>query len=240
MRLVLTFHSLDECPSPLCFPSGLLHELLGELAAASLPVLDLDELLLPTTRRGVAITFDDGMRSVLTRGLPCLREHAAPAHLFLTTGAVGSDNGWPSQPADTPRFEMLHWTEIEQLHREGVRIDAHTASHPDLLTLEPDEIEDELEQSNLEIERRLGRKPRYFAYPYGRHDARVRRIAQRHYAACLTTELRAARMPLDLAAVPRVDSYYLRMPAIRRNLASRSVAFYLGLRRMIRRARGMS
>ncbi len=47
----------------------------------------------PLPPSSVAITFDDGLRNVLTDALPILRAHKAPATLFLCTGFV--DQGTP-------------------------------------------------------------------------------------------------------------------------------------------------
>ena len=88
------------------------------------------------------------------------------------------------------------------------------------------------------IERRLGRRPQYFAYPYGKHDRRVRAIARQRYAAAVTTELRPLRARDDPAALPRLDSYYLRSPWLRRRFLSPEARAYLALRNALRRVRG--
>lgn len=44
--------------------------------------------------RAVAITFDDGYRSVHDIALPILRELSLPATVFLTSGYVGESNMW--------------------------------------------------------------------------------------------------------------------------------------------------
>lgn len=242
MRAIITFHSIDEGRSPLSYPAALLDRLLGGLGRAGVPLLDLDALLRPETERGVALTFDDGMRSVFTAALPVLRAHAAPAHLFLTTGAVGGTNRWPGQPATAPTFEMLRWTEVEALHREGIRIEAHTATHPDLRRLPDAALAEDCARAETAIARRLGRPPRYFAYPYGHNDARVRALVGPRYAACLTTEMRPLRGggAEDPAALPRLDSHYLRPVWLLRDPAGAPARAYLGLRAALRRLRGQA
>jgi peptidoglycan/xylan/chitin deacetylase (PgdA/CDA1 family) len=174
MRAILTFHSIDDTGSVLSYPPKTFDRLLLALQLSGIPLLDLDTLLRPQTKTGVALTFDDGMRSVFTEALPILRSHSAPAHVFLTSGVVGLTNRWPSQPTATPLFEMLRWREIEALQDAGVHIEAHTESHPDLRRLSDDALREECERADETIASVLGIRPRYFAYPYGFNDTRVR------------------------------------------------------------------
>ena len=100
MRAILTFHSIDDTGSVVsCSPKNFAR-LLAALAERKIPVCDLETLLNPDTRRGVAITFDDGMRSVYRAALPVLSDYGASAHVFITTGAVGDNKTWPPRPAD--------------------------------------------------------------------------------------------------------------------------------------------
>ena len=234
MRAILTFHSIDDSGSVLSYAPKMLSKLLDAIKRCDLPILDLDRLLQPDTPCGVALTFDDGMRTVFTEILPILRGYSVPAHLFLTTGVVGATNRWPGQPPYAPLFDMLHWSEIEALQRAGMRIEAHTVNHPDLRQLSDAELRDECEGADEAIASRLGVRPRYFAYPYGHNDARVRAFARDRYCGSLTADLRMLRREEDKAALPRLDAYYLRRELIFGDLRSlRSLAF-LGLRRALR------
>ncbi len=238
MRAILTFHSIDDSGSVLSFPPRTFAELLASLNRAGIPVCDLDTLLGPATRHGVALTFDDGMRSVFTQALPILREHAAPAHLFLTTGAVGKSNRWQTQPANAPGFDMLSWNEIEKLQQDGVRIESHTHNHPDLRDLDEPGIAAECRESDRIIEERSGRRPAYFAYPYGRMNARARDYARGNYRGSVTVELRELSRNDDPAALPRLDTYYLRAPWVFHRLDAALPRAYLALRGALRRLRG--
>lgn len=237
MRAILTFHGIDDSGSVLSYPPRAFAHLVDALGAADLPILTLDELLAPTAARGVALTFDDGLRSVATAALPVLRERNLPAHLFLTTGAVGGDNIWPGGRGIAPRMPMLDWDQVERLHAGGVRIESHTLSHPDLRTLDDAAIRAECDAADRMIAARLERPPRYFAYPFGYSDARVRRVLRAHYAAAVTTELRPLRREEDMAALPRLDSYYLQARWLQDNLESRPARAYLALRHLLRRLR---
>lgn len=237
MRAILTFHSVDDSGSVLSYPTAAFASLLGALRAAGMPILDLDALLAPGTPRGVALTFDDGMRSVLTRALPVLREHGAPAHLFLTTGAVGRER-WATPRSPEPAFDMLGWDEVAKLHEAGVRIEGHTHTHPDVRELNDGGITQECESADRLIEQRVGRRPRYFAYPFGFFSARARELARARYRASVTTQLRELGDDDDAAALPRLDTYYLQAPWTYRHLEARLPRAYLALRGALRRLRG--
>jgi peptidoglycan/xylan/chitin deacetylase (PgdA/CDA1 family) len=234
MRAVLTFHGVDDSPGPLSWSPRAFGRLLAELRKGSLPVISLDALLGPQTRRGIALTFDDGMRSVFTAALPILREHGMPAHLFLCTGAV---DGAAVVPAMAQR-DMLTWDMVGTLHEAGVAIESHTHRHPDLRSLPDVEIDAECEAADALIERRVGRRPRYFAYPFGYHDARVVRHAAVRYAAAFTTRLAPLPSDADLARLPRLDAHYLRSPLAYRHLEAPALRAYLRLRRLLRLVRG--
>lgn len=239
MKAVITFHSIDRRAGPLSFAPESLDQLLGALAEAELPVVDLSTLLSPATPKGVALTFDDGMATLHHAALPILRAHEAPAHVFVVTNRLAADNRWAGQPASAPTYAMLDWRQIETLHASGVKIEGHTANHPDLRELDAPAIDAELEEADAAIAARLGRRPVYFAYPYGFHDADVRAVARRRYAACFTTQLDFIVPKYCADALPRLDSHYLRSPALVRALGGRAADQYIGLRRMIRRVRGM-
>ena len=238
MRVILTFHSIDEAGTVLSFPQATFAKLLAALHDSGMPVCDLDTLLAPSTTRGVALTFDDGMRSVFTQALPVLREYAVPAHLFLTTGAMDGTNRWATQPAHAPSFDMLSWDEIEQLHGGGMRIESHTQSHPDLRELDAIQIAVECEAADQLIESRLGRRPRFFAYPYGYRNVQVCDAVRGRYQASVTTELKELRGGEDRAALPRLDTYYLQSPWVFKRLDAALPRGYLALRGILRKLRG--
>ncbi len=234
MRAVLTFHSVDGSGSVLSYPPKTFGRLLDALERCGIPILELDTLLRPETSCGVALAFDDGLRTVFTEALPILRSHSAPAHVFLTTDSVGKTNAWPGQPRSTPVFEMLRWPDIEALQGAGMRIEAHTASHRDFSQLSAAALSADCKSCDETILSRLGVRPRYFAYPYGRSTAQVRALARDRYAGSFTTDLRMLQCEEDNAALPRVDAYYLRHELIFDDLRALHTSAFLAFRRALR------
>ena len=76
------------------------------------------------TSSDLAITFDDGWKSVLTVAAPVLNEYEIPSTLFVATGLVENSSAWH-------RPRMLDWEELGQLHKMGVEIGSHSITHPD-------------------------------------------------------------------------------------------------------------
>jgi peptidoglycan/xylan/chitin deacetylase (PgdA/CDA1 family) len=237
LRTILTFHSIDESGSVLSYSAKSFAKLLDALERCDIAIVDLDTLLRSDSGHAVTLTFDDGIRSVFTEALPILRSHSAPAHLFLTTGCVGGVNRWPSQPRSAPLFEMLRWSEVEALQAVGVRIEAHTFSHPDMRELSDDELQSECEMADETIVAKLGTRARYFAYPYGHSDARVRAFTRSRYEGSLAGGERALRGKEDSTHLPRLNSYYLRPEWTFRDMRSWRTRAYLAIRSGIRRLR---
>ena len=102
------------------------------------------------------------------------------------------------------------------------------------------QIAEEMETADQIIAERLGRRPRYFAYPYGFHDVAAREEAERRYRASFTTRLADLSSGDDAAQLPRLDSHYLRHPWLIRRLNHASGRGYIGLRHLIRQIRNRS
>jgi peptidoglycan/xylan/chitin deacetylase (PgdA/CDA1 family) len=130
--------------------------------------------------RTLAVTFDDGYRSVLDEGLPVLERLGVPATIFVPSSYVGSGRpmDWPgiAHWATGPNADALvplGWDELGELQERGWEIGSHTCSHPRLTTLGDAELEEELTQSRIEISERMGSTCDSIAYPYGDVDLRV-------------------------------------------------------------------
>ncbi len=238
MKAVITFHSIEDDRSVISYPKAAFRDFIGSLATSKIPCMPLDRLLDPATNSGVALTFDDGMDSVFQNALPVLKDYSFPAHIFLTSAVVGKTNEWPGNPPLAPKYPMMNWNQIEACHAAGIHIDAHTANHPDMRGLDDVGLLRECESSDGVIEQRLGRRPKYFAYPYGLSDERVRAFMRDRYQASFTTELRSLSHGDDQAALPRLDSYFLQSPITYRRLSANSTQFYLRLRNLVRTLRG--
>lgn len=109
----------------------------------------------------LALTFDDGVATVLANALPVLRHHGIPATVFVVTG-------WASgETTDSMRRLVLDWRGVRALQEGGVTVASHSVTHPDFGRLEPGEARRELEVSREELRRMLGVETDEFAIPLG-------------------------------------------------------------------------
>ena len=110
--------------------------------------------------KDLAITFDDGMKSVFSTAAPILAEYKVPWSLFVVSD-------FAEQMADWQKKYFLGWKEIETLAAAGVEIGSHSATHPNFSELESTQVADELGRSRRTIEDRMGITTTSFAIPFG-------------------------------------------------------------------------
>lgn len=115
--------------------------------------------------RTVAITFDDCYRDNLFAAR-VLAEHGLPAAFFLPTAFVGTDRSFPWD-CHLPPMPNLSWDDVREMARLGHEIGSHTVNHPNLGTAPCDVARAELFDSKAVLENQLGRRVRWFAYPFG-------------------------------------------------------------------------
>jgi peptidoglycan/xylan/chitin deacetylase (PgdA/CDA1 family) len=177
---VLMYHSVSAVGGPLrdlAVPPKRLAEQLGALSAAGYRLVGLSEALdllaAGTTDPIVAVTFDDGYRDFLAEGVPALDRAGARATLYASVAHLGGYAGWlgGSAPAFGP---MLTWSELAEVADAGVEIGSHSLIHHPLDVLPPAQLREEIVRSRDELEQRLQRPVRSFAYPHGYNGRRVR------------------------------------------------------------------
>lgn len=233
MKLVLTFHDVGATAGPLSFRRESLLALFDAFERRGTRVVALERLLdvRDDDKLIVALTFDDGLRSVHEVARPLIAERRWSAACFVVTDHVGGDNRWPGQPAHAPHYATMDWDALAELRDAGISIENHTRRHPDLRGLDATRLAEEIDGASAEIERRLGRAPRCFAYPYGHcDDTAVRAVEQRGLVG-VTTEMGAVGPTSARAALPRIDVCYFDAPWLAARWGTPGFGAYLGLRR---------
>lgn len=201
---VVTYHDIVESKKGVWFDTSL-QEFLTQLDAiersggAFIALDALDGRLtkgMDVPERTYLVTFSDGYRGVYERAWPVLRERRIPFVVFMHTGHVGSEKGRPK----------MTWEQLRELDRSGLgRVESQTVSHPaDLTRLSDEEVLREFRESKATLERELGREVTALAYPNGKFDERVARLAREAgYRFAFTEELHAAEASPDLWRIGR-------------------------------------
>ena len=169
----------------------------------------------PPARRTMAVTFDDGYRSVLELAFPIMERLGVPGSLYVPTDYPGRPGPMAWEGIDQwlggPHERDLHclgWDELRRLEDAGWEVGSHTRSHPHLTTLDDATLAAEMSGSKQACEQGLGHACRSIAYPYGDVDARVvaaARAAGYEVAASLPKGRFASGDRLDW---PRVGVYH--------------------------------
>jgi peptidoglycan/xylan/chitin deacetylase (PgdA/CDA1 family) len=184
--LVLCYHAVGATwPSVMSVPPARLQEQLEFLVQCGYRGATFTEAMIaPPHQKTLAVTFDDGYRSVL-EAAPILSGLGLVGTVFAVTDWVERDRpmvwggieGWLGGPHHL-ELTPLSWQELRSLAESGWEIGSHTCSHPRLCSLDEPNLARELGASRQACEERLERACRSIAYPYGEVNARVMRAAK--------------------------------------------------------------
>ena len=241
---VLAFHAVEDGPAPLCISPSTFESMMLALRDAGATALTSGDVAAalrggtPLPPRAVALTFDDGYTSVHTEALPVLQKLGWPATIFPVTSALGQRNRWDSGAAG--ELQIMSESALLELASAGWEIGGHTHTHPDLRTVDDEAIEADLECADLAVAELVGHPPTSFAYPYGFNDPRVRRAAGRRYDACWCIGASKTQADSPSDALPRIEAWYLRNPAVARQTFSALGDLWLAGRRSIRNLRAFA
>jgi peptidoglycan/xylan/chitin deacetylase (PgdA/CDA1 family) len=178
---ILFYHRVSDDRDELAVRPRAFRRQMDHLARDGYRVVDLIALsdLLDAGKlppRTVALTFDDGFSDVAEHALPVLVEHNFFATVFVAPAVIDGTAtfGWyEEQPP------LLAWDDVIRLDREGtLRFEAHSLTHPNLLSLDYGAATGEILGSKLALEARLGRPVLAFSYPSGLYGERERRLVQ--------------------------------------------------------------
>jgi len=137
--VVLCYHAVSpDWPAQLSVTPERFEHQLGELVGRGyLGATFTEAVISPPHPRTLAVTFDDGMRSVLERARPVLARLGLPATVFVPTDLVGSEGPmswrgieqWVDGEHDR-ELVPLTWQELSALRAEGWEIGSHSRTHP--------------------------------------------------------------------------------------------------------------
>ena len=164
----------------------------------SQPVLDLAKLELGVHPIGTSSEKSRAIASILgqLKYLP-QNEREAKAAAVATHCAVA-----------LPDSLMLTGDQLRQMHKAGMTIGAHTASHPILARLPDEQARSEILKGKERLERAIGESVRFFAYPNGGprqdyHASHVRMVRESGFEAAFSSAIGSADATCDLYQIPR-------------------------------------
>jgi peptidoglycan/xylan/chitin deacetylase (PgdA/CDA1 family) len=158
------------------------------------------------------LSFDDGFRNIATLGASVLNETSTPSLFFVPAdviGRTGEDEIVFSHGTapDGMAVQIASWEELRQAQLSGMTIGCHTMTHARLSDLDQNELNREIVDSKVVIERELGRKCDYFSWPFGRdsdisHQA-LQLIRNSGYIACFSAIRGSVGQQTDRFRIPR-------------------------------------
>jgi hypothetical protein len=111
----------------------------------------------PLPSKPIILTFDDGDDDHYQYVYPILLAHHFSGMFYIITGQVG----W---------YGRMTWSQIREMLSHGMQIGSHTVHHVDLsrlLYISEEAVQQELQHSQLTLEKELGSNIQQFCYPYG-------------------------------------------------------------------------
>ncbi|MEZ9593464.1 polysaccharide deacetylase family protein [Shewanella sp. 10N.261.52.F9] len=148
----------------------------------------------------IAITFDDGYRSIANTAHPILKQYKFPYTLFVSVEPILKGYG-----------EMMSWQQLITLSNEGAEIANHSWNHEHLIRKEGNEteaqwiarIENNILRTEAEIARATGQNLKMLAYPYGEYNQQVEDMLSKHGFVAFGQQSGAAGPYSPLTALPR-------------------------------------
>jgi peptidoglycan/xylan/chitin deacetylase (PgdA/CDA1 family) len=157
----------------------------------------------------------------LNQWVKSLRHEAAMGFVDQTCAALEA----PEAPSD-----VLSWRQLRCLAGQGLSLAPHTATHPLLHRLPPEQAGAEAVASHRRLEQEIGAAPRVFAYPGGGHNAEVVEVLrQARFELAFTTRRGGNRLaaadPLRLRRINisrGTSRDYLRLQLLASSLVANS------------------
>jgi peptidoglycan/xylan/chitin deacetylase (PgdA/CDA1 family) len=146
------------------------------------------------SRKEVVLTFDDGLEDNYIKAFPVLSKHDMPAIIFLETANIGSDETY------------LTWDQVRVMAKNNIEFGAHTKTGAYLPSIDDDSLLiAEISGSKSDIEVNTGKDVKYFCYPTGGFNDRIKEAVQGSgYKAACTTNRGFDRFNTDVYEINRI------------------------------------
>ncbi|MFK5881416.1 MAG: polysaccharide deacetylase family protein [Sulfurospirillum sp.] len=114
----------------------------------------------------VVLTIDDNFRSFYDNAFDIFKEYNYPFSLFVYVEAT--QKKYP---------DYLSWQQLKEINKYG-SLEFHSYAHPHMTYLSNEKLKADFKKGLKIFEEKLQIKPKYFSYPYGEYNNRVKDIAK--------------------------------------------------------------
>lgn len=224
--VILQYHHVSETtPAVTSVSPAQFQQQMAYLQLQNFHVVPLQQLIdaikanraLPA--KTVAITFDDGYRSIAENAAPILEKYGYPYTLFVAI-----------EPIERGFGEMMDWQQLKHLSQHGATIANHSWGHEHLIRRLNNEsrtdwlarIKANIERTEAAIKQHVGQNVKTLAYPYGEYNSDLQQLLSELGYAALGQQSGAAGPYSQLTAIPRfpVAGAYANMDSLKVKLAS--------------------
>lgn len=214
--LVLCYHAVrDLSDDPVLAQYGVARDAfaaqMDSLATRGFRFLTPDDLVAvlggatPPSPRSVLVTFDDCYEELADVASDVLEPRGIRAIAFAVTGMPSGTNEW-DQVIGARRLRLLDAGGLRRAALHGIEIGCHSRSHRSMPRLSDIELDEETKGAADDLAALGVQRPRFFAFPHGQHDGRVRAAVRRAgFAAAFGLYPTRVRAGSDRFAVPRVE-----------------------------------
>jgi peptidoglycan/xylan/chitin deacetylase (PgdA/CDA1 family) len=124
---------------------------------------------------------------------------------------------------------LLNWAETSEMSEKNIEFGSHGLSHRLLTELGSNEIRNELTQSKILIEKKLGKSVRAFSYPNGNHNTEIKTLTKEagYDCAFIVGKRSGINRELDPFAIERVGIHNDISIGIRGGFSRAMFAFHL-------------
>ena len=136
-----------------------------------LPITELSKYLkkeISLTDKTVFITIDDAYSSFFQNGFPVLKKNRLPFSIFVSSDYVSS----------AEESEFMSWSMLKEVSNSNGLILNHSKSHESLVGMDIQTLKKEVEQNQIEIEKKIGKQPKIFSYPYGESSKSIEEVIE--------------------------------------------------------------
>jgi len=140
----------------------------------------------------VVLTIDDNFKSFYKNGFAIFKKYNYPFSLFVYVKST--EKKYP---------DYTSWKELKDIAKYG-DVEFHSYSHPHMTHKSDDFLRKDFKKGLKLFEKHMGYKPKYFAYPYGEFDDRVKNVSKEFgFEAILAQNIGAVSNKSDIFSLDR-------------------------------------